>query len=381
MDFSWAEQQLVQKQNVFEFARQTLNDNLIERDLSGEFSRQLWQKCADFGIQGYAVAETYGGQGQDILSTLLMMEGFGEGCRDNGLILAINAQMWTVQLSIEQFGSEALKQRVLHGLCNGKLIGAQAITEPEAGSDIYSLAMQAQKTTDGYVLNGTKSWVTLGPVADLFLVFATVDSGLGKWGITGFVVSRDTPGLSVGATRDKMGLRTVPFSDLILEECLIPIENRLGPEGAGLSLFNASLEWERSCMFASQLGLMARQLEQSIAYARQRKQFGQAIGKFQSVANRIVDMQLRLETGRLLLYKVAWLKKQGEPATMEAAMAKLYLTQSLVDSSLDAIAIHGAKGYATEFEVERNLRDAVGATIFGGTSDVQRTIVARMLGL
>jgi len=178
-----------------------------------------------------------------------------------------------------------------------------------------------------------------------------------------------------------MGLRTSPMGELILQDCFIPEENRLGPEGAGARIFNNSMEWERSCILAGNLGVMERQLETSIEYARERQQFGQPIGKFQSVANRIVDMKVRLETARLILYKVAWLKKMGKPAVMEAAMAKLYLSECFVQSGLDAIRTLGGYGYMTEFEVERNLRDAIGGTIYSGTSDIQRNIIARLLGL
>jgi alkylation response protein AidB-like acyl-CoA dehydrogenase len=201
------------------------------------------------------------------------------------------------------------------------------------------------------------------------------------WGITGFIIEKGMPGFSVSRELDKMGLRTSPMGELIFQDCFVPLENRLGPEGAGSNIFNHSMEWERSCILASHIGAMERQLEECIQYARDRHQFGQSIGKFQSVANRIVDMKVRMETARLLLYKVAWLKKMGKSALMEAAMAKLYLSESFIQSGLDAIRIHGSYGYMTEFEVERNLRDAIGGVLYSGTSDIQRNIIARLLGL
>ncbi len=178
-----------------------------------------------------------------------------------------------------------------------------------------------------------------------------------------------------------MGLRTAVMAELVLDDCWIPCENRLGPEGAGASIFSSSMEWERSCILASHLGAMERQLEVCVRYSRQRRQFGQAIGKFQSVSNRVANMKVRLETARLVLTKVAWLKNMGKPAVMEAAVAKLYLSECFVESSLDAIRIHGGYGYMTDFEVERDLRDAVGGTLYSGTSDIQRVIIARWLGL
>jgi hypothetical protein len=309
------------------------------------------------------------------------MEGLGYGCHDNGLIFAINAQMWSVMMPILSFGSEELKRRYLPALCSGEMIGAHGMTEPDTGSDAYGLRTRAVRSGDGYILNGSKMFVTNAPVADMAVVFATVDPSKGMWGITGFIVDTGTPGFSVSRGIDKMGLRTSPMGELILQDCYIPLENRLGPEGTGARIFNHSMEWERSCILASNLGVMERQLEQSIAYARERIQYDQPIGKFQSVANRIVDMKVRLETARLILYKVAWLRKIGKPAAMEAAMAKLYLSECFVQSGLDAIRTLGGYGYMTEFEVERNLRDAIGGTIYSGTSDIQRNIIARLLGL
>jgi hypothetical protein len=224
-------------------------------------------------------------------------------------------------------------------------------------------------------------FVTNGPVADLAVVFATIDPSKGMWGITGFIVEKGTPGFTISKGIEKMGLRTSPIGELILQDCFVPEKNRLGPEGAGSRIFNHSMEWERSCILASHLGVMERQLENSIDYARERKQYGKSIGKFQSVSNRIVDMKIRLETARLLLYKVAWLKMNGKSAVMEAAMAKLYLSESFVQSGLDAIRTLGGYGYMTEFEVERDLRDSIGGTIYSGTSDIQRNIIARLLGL
>lgn len=381
MDFAWSHDQLHFKRTVVEFAQRELNHQLIERDRQQEWSRESWKKCADLGLLGLAVPETYGGAGADILTTMLVMEGLGYGCRDNGLIFGMNAQMWSVQHPILAFGTETQKQKYLPGLCHGELIGAHAMSEPGSGSDAYSLSTRARRRDDCYVLDGTKMFVTNAPVADVFVIFATVDPQKGLGGVTAFMVDKGTPGLQVGRAIEKMGLRTSPMAEVILTDCAIPVESRLGPEGAGPAIFNSSMEWERSCILGSQVGAMERQLEACIRYARERRQFGQPIGKFQAVANRIADMKLRLETARLLLYKVAWLKQAGKPAIMEAALAKLYLSESFVQSSQDAIRTFGGYGYTTEFEVERDLRDAVGGTLYSGTSDIQRLIVARWLGL
>lgn len=381
MDFSWTEEQLALKKSVVNFAQKELNTGLINRDRHGEISLDNWRKCAQFGIQGLPIPEKYGGSGADILTVMLAMEGLGYGCRDNGLIFAINAQMWSVQLPILNFGSEKQKQKYLHSLCNGSLIGAHGMTEPNSGSDAYSLRTRADKVDDGYLLNGTKMFVTNAPIADIAIIFATVDPNKERSGITAFIVSKEMQGYQISRNLEKMGLRTSPMAEIILQDCFVPEENVLGPIGGGTSIFTDSMGWERSSILGSQIGAMQNQLEVSIRYARERRQFGKPIGKFQSVSNRIADMKVRLETARLLLYKVAWTKNQGKSAVLESALAKLYLSESFVDSSIDAIRIFGGYGYMTEFEVERDLRDAIGGTIYSGTSDIQRTIIARLLGL
>ncbi len=381
MDFSWSQEQLAFQQSVITFAQKELNNATVKRDSSSTFDRSLWKKCAEFGLLGISVPDTYGGCRSDTMSALLAMEGLGYGCRDNGLTFGINAHVWTAQLPIFLFGTEEQKMRYLPKMCRGELIGADAFTEPEAGSDVFSLKTQARKTEDGYILNGTKRFITFAPIADVIIVFAITDPSAGKWGISAFLVDKDTPGLKASSAWEKMGLRSIPMSDVIMDDCFVPQENLLGKEGGGIGISQSSLEWERCFILASQLGAMERQLEEAVRYARGREQFNQPIGKFQSVSNRIADMKLRLETARLLLYKVGWLKEQDRSAMLEAALLKLYLSESFVDSSLDAIRIHGGYGYMTEYQVERDLRDAIGGVLYGGTSDIQRNIIASLMGL
>lgn len=381
MDFEFTEEHLAIRKSAIRFAQKALNDEMIERDRDGVFSRELWRKCADFGIQGSAFPQKYGGSDADILGTMLLMEGLGYGCKDSGLIFAINGQMWTVQMPILRFGSDAQKDRYLPKLCSGEWIGAHGMTEPDSGSDAFSLSTTAKLEGDYYVLNGTKTFSTSAPVADVFIVFATVDKRKSFMGVTGFIVEKNFPGFGVGKDIGKMGLRTAPMAELILEDCKVPVENRLGKEGNGAAIFEDAIEWERSCILASLLGGMERQLERCIKYAKEREQFGKPIGKYQSVANKIVDMKVRMETARLVLYKVAWMKQAHGKATMEAAIAKLYLSESWIRSCLDAIQIHGGYGYTTEFELERDLRDSVASTLYSGTSEIQRNIIARYLGL
>ena len=347
MDFSWPNEYLDYKNQVIQFAKSELNDRTFERDEAQEFSKTLWKKCADFGIQGLALPKKYGGQLEEVnfMRALLAMQGMGYGCKENALPFALNAQMWTVQTPILHFGSEAQKEEFLIPMSKGELIGAHALTEPNAGSDIYSMEMVAEKVDDGYVLNGKKHLITLAPLCDFVLVFASTNPKLGKWGVSAFLVKKGTPGFESSPMQSKMGMRSVHIGSLEFKDCLIPETSRLGSEGLGFSIMNHSLEYDRCCILASQLGAMERQLEAAIDYAKTRKQFGQPIGKFQSVANRIVDMKLRLETSQLLLYKTAWLKDKGQTAVLESAILKLHLSEAFVESSMDAIRTHGGRSF------------------------------------
>ena len=381
MDFSFTAEQQQYREEVVKFATQLAGDS-VARDQEGRFSHDDWRACAEFGIQSMSVPEEFSGRQQpEFVTAVLAMEAMGYGCRDNGLTFALNAQSWTVQRPIVEAGTRSQRQRFLPKLCSGALIGAHAMTEAQTGSDAFNLRTHARKVDQGYCLNGTKCYVSLGPIADVALVFATTDPALGKWGVTAFLVDLNGRGVTRGAPRSKMGLNTVPMGDLHFDDCFVPEENVLGSPGSGLSLSSSFLEWERCCIVASQLGAMQRQLEQCIDYVRERRQFDQPIGKFQSVSNRIVDMKLRLETSRLLLYRSAWLKQSGQSAMIDIALLKLHLSESFVASSLDAVRLHGARGYLRDDEIERDLRDAVGGVLYAGTSDIQRNIIARLLGL
>jgi len=375
-----AEQQQLQSAAI-KFAKSELNDDVIRRDHDEVFSFSGWKKCAEFGALGLPVPAEYGGMGLGITEVIAVMEGLGYGAGDEGLLFSINAHLWTNTLPILVYGSDEQKRKYLPGLCNGELVGANGASEPDAGSDIFAMRTRAEKQGDCYVLNGTKTFVTNAPVAHLFVVYATIDARLGPTGITAFLVDRDTPGLTVTRGLEKMGLRTSPMAEITFDNCAVPIGNRLGREGRGVEVFESSMEWERGCILASYLGVMKRQLETCIAHVRNRKQFGKAIGKFQSVANRIVDMKVRLDTCRPLVYRIGWLKQHNKPATLEAAVAKLYVSESLIKSCQDALQIFGGYGYMVEQGIERDLRDALGSTLYSGTSEIQRNIVAKCLGI
>jgi alkylation response protein AidB-like acyl-CoA dehydrogenase len=381
VDFSLSAEQRELKEAAIAFARRELYQDLAKREDVGELSPQAWRACAQFGIQGLPVPAELGGGGADILTTVLVMEALGYGCRDNGLIFSLNAQMWSLELPLVKFGTPAQQQAYLPGLLSGDLIGVHAMTEPGSGSDAFSMRTCAELQGDHYVLNGTKIYITNAPVADVVLVFAAHPGKPRPVGISAFLVDKGTPGFTVSRGLEKMGLRTSPMGEVVLADCLVPAGKRLGPEGAGMAIFNSSMKWERACILASAVGAMQRQLEACVRHARTRKQFGQAIGKFQGVAGKVADMYLRLEAARLLIYQAAWLGQQGGPAVAAAAAAKLFTSEAWVQSSLDAIQVHGAYGYMKESGVERDLRDAVASTIYSGTSEIQRVILSRMLGL
>jgi alkylation response protein AidB-like acyl-CoA dehydrogenase len=381
MNFELTDEQRRLQQSAIDFARTALGGDMRQRDRDETFDRTLWEHCARFGVLGMPIPEAYGGLGLGLTDLITVMEGLVYGTRDQGLLFSLNAHLWTNSMPILKYGTDAQRQRHLPGLSDGTVIGANGASEPDAGSDIFAMRTQATRQGDTYVLNGTKMFVTNAPVCNLIVAYATIDPALGPMGVTAFIVERDRPGVTIGRHLEKMGLRTSPMAEIVFEDCVIPVENRLGREGRGVEVFECSMEWERGCILASCLGVMRRQLEECIAHARSRRQFGKPIGKFQAVAGRIVDMKVRLETCRPLVYRLGALKDQNRKAMLEAAVAKLHVSDCLVKSSLDAVQIFGGYGYMMEQQIERDLRDAVGSTIYSGTSDIQRNIIASQLGL
>ena len=381
MDFALSRGQQDWHDRAVGFARTELADDLLGRDERREFWREGWRRCARFGIQGLPIPDEYGGRGQGLPVTIAAMEGLGYGCPDNGLIFAINASLWTVAIPILLYGTEDQKRRYLPGLCDGSIVGANGASEPEAGSDIFSMTTRAERRGDGWVLERPED---LGheraggrPVRLLRLdrpgPGGDGDLGLPRPGRRAGVPGRprDPQAGPPDGPDGRAGLRGLPA----------PGRRPARPRGAGgrglqrLDGVGAGGDPGRT------LGTMRRQLERCIEHARTRKQFGKPIGKFQAVANRIVEMKLRLETCRPLVYRIGWLKEQGKDATMEAAMAKLHVSECFVQNSLDAVQVFGASGYATETGIERDLRDSVGSLIYSGTNDIQRNIIAQQLGL
>lgn len=382
MDFELSTEQKQLRESIVRFARGTLNEGVIERDRAQEFPRALWRACAGLGLQGLPAPERYGGSDADPLTCAVALEALGYGCRDGGLVFSLAAHMLACVVPIARHGNDAQRSRLLPGLCDGSTIGAHAITEPGSGSDTFAMTMRAERVAGGWRLEGTKTFISNGPVADVVLVFAVTDPGKGfHGGVTAFVVEKGMPGFHPGQAFEKMGLRTSPVGELVFDDARVGDDAVLGSVGGGASVFTTAMEWERTLLVAAHVGVIERLLETGIAYARTRTQFGQAIGKFQAVSHRIADMKVQLDAARLLTYRAASRLDVSRAVAMDASIAKLFVSESLVKAALDTIQLHGGNGFMTEYEVERALRDAVGSTLYSGTSEMQRNIIARWLGL
>lgn len=365
-----------------DWARANLTDDTLSvRDLECTFWREGWEKIGARGLFGLLASPEFGGQGRSLTSTLLELEGLGLGCRDDGLVFATTSQVLTVGMALERFGTPEQAKEWMPKLISGEAIGSFSMSEPESGSDAFSLTTTATPVPEGYVLNGEKAWVTMAPVADVFIVFATTNPELGRWGVSAFCIPADTPGLAVGSNRPKMGMRTTPFSNITFTDCHIPASALMGAEGAGASIFSSSMEAERGFLLVGSIGALERVLLDAVAYGQSREQFGQPIGSFQGVSHALSDVKLAHESARLLMYKAAALQQRGESSMMAAALSKLAGSEGALAGALASVEIHGARGYVSEYGVERDLRNLSGGVIYGGASGIQKNIIARLLGL
>lgn len=336
------------------------------------FDRAGWRTCAELGIHGLPVPRRWGGQGLNPPAVVDALEALGYACPDRGLLFSIGAHLWGAVHPLSTFGSDRQKAR-LRDLCAGRSIGAHGVTESEAGSDALSMKTRATRRGSRWILSGRKRFVTNSPIADLFVVYARTEGG----GLSAFLVDRRTRGVGV-EKRDFMGLSSAPIGELVLRRCDLPADALLGRLGAGETMFQQSMEWERACIMAPAVGSMARLLERCHERARERRQFGRPIGEFQFVSGRLADMRLRVETSRALLRAFARRKADGRSAMAESAMAKLHIGEAWIQSCQDAMQIFGGSGYLTETGLERELRDALGSRAYSGTPDIQRAIIARM---
>jgi alkylation response protein AidB-like acyl-CoA dehydrogenase len=379
VDFGWSDEHLRLRRAAVEFASTRLADAVRERDRDGIFSRELWAACAEFGLQGLLAPVTSGGGGEDLLSSVAILEGIGYGGRDNGLVFSVVAHVASCTEPLSTFGNDEQRRTWLPGLADGRLIGATGITEPDSGSSALTLATTAVPDGDQWVLRGSKTFVTNAPVANLFVIYARTGQGFG--GISCFLVPRETAGLTVGAPIEKMGLRTSPMAEVFLDDCRLPASSLVGAVGTGAMIFSQTMEVERLLVMAPAIGVMERLLERCVTHARQRRAGAAAIGKHQAIAHRIADMELQLESSRLLLYRAAWQRMHRGSANRESALAKLAVSEAYEAVCRSAVQVFGGYGYTAAYEIERELRDALAATLYVGTSEIQRNLVAGLRGL
>jgi alkylation response protein AidB-like acyl-CoA dehydrogenase len=380
MDFSFSQEQMMFKDQVIRFATNEILPRCQEHDLMGNFDFQSFRKLGEFGILGLHFPERFGGSDADVVTTTLAGEALGEAGVDGGLTLSYGAHTFLCMDTIFSHGTEAQQNRYLSRLGSGEWIGCMGLTEPGAGSDVASITTHASKQGDRYVLNGTKMFITNGPVSDVAVVYAKTDKDQKHAGISAFIVEKGTPGFSTGKPLNKMGVRSSHTSELIFEDCEIPAENLLGQEGAGFLMAMQTVEWDRSTIMAPFVGGMTYVLKRCIQYAKERRQFGRPIAHFQAIKHKLADIKIFIEAARSLIYRIAWCKDQGRPLNhMEAAVAKLFIGDWSLGPANDAVVIHGGYGYCHEYDVERNFRDGRLAPIGGGTSEIAKRIIAKLI--
>jgi alkylation response protein AidB-like acyl-CoA dehydrogenase len=368
------------RQAARDFARKEIAPIAAEFDESGEFPLKTIHKMGEMGFMGIEVPEEYGGAGMDTLSYVLALEEISKVDASHGTILSVNNSLFGS--GILHFGTEAQKEKFLRPVASGQAIGAYSLTEPMSGSDAGTMRSRAVRDGDDYVINGRKSWVTSGPVADFLVLFTMTDPAKKHRGVTAFLVEADRPGYVRGKKEPKLGIRASATSEIVFEDCRVPLENRLGAEGEGFKIAMAVLDAGRIGIAAQALGIAEAAYEASVAYAIEREAFGQKIGEFQGISFKLADMKTRIEAARLLVYQAAMAKQRakasGERFTLEAAMAKLFASETAMFVAHAAVQIHGGMGYSKEYPVERYFRDAKITEIYEGTSEIQRLVIARL---
>lgn len=382
MSFEPTEDQRRLSDEIVRFARAELNEGVEERDRAETFRRDLFEACGRMGLPGLPVPEEYGGQGADALTTAIALEAFGYGCKDGGLVFSVCAHLLACVVPVWRHGTEAAKRRWLPGLCDGSLVAVNGMTEAESGSDAYAMRTRAERDGDGWVLNGAKIFSSNGPVADVAVVYAVTEPDKPPASsLTAFVVEAGADGFSAGQSFHKLGLRTCPIGELVLDGVRVGDDAVIGGRGGGAVVFNESMEWERACLVGAHVGAMQRLLEECVAFARTRRSGGRPIAANQAVTHRLADMKVRLEAARLLTRSAASRLGAHRGVGLDASIAKLYASEALVESALDAVRIFGGYGFLADYGIERALRDSIGGVIYSGTNDIQRNIIARWLGL
>jgi butyryl-CoA dehydrogenase len=377
MDFALNEEHRMVQKTARSFAARKLKPVASRMDRDGAYPAELVRELGEMGLMGVFVPQEYGGAGMDLISYAIALEEISKVWASLGTIMSVNNSL--VCASLLRFGTEAQKKRYLPLLANGAWSGCYALTEPASGSDAASIQTQAKRAAGGYLLNGTKIFTNHGSRANLAVVYAVTDPSRGKSGISAFLVQCPSPGFTVGKIEDKLGLRSSETAELIFRDCPVPEDNLLGREGEGLRVALATLDGGRIGIAAQAVGIAQACLEESLAYSRERRQFGQTIANFQAIQWMLADMATEIDAARLLTYRSAWLHHQGRRATRAAAMAKLFASEACNRAAYKAVQIHGGYGYMKDFTVERLFRDARVTTLYEGTSEIQRLIIARRL--
>ena len=377
MPFKLTDEQIMIQTMVRDFAREVLLPTAMERDRTKEFPAENLRKMAELGLMGMMVPPEYNGAGADTLSYVLALQEVAYACASTAVIMSVHNSI--VCETINRFGTEEQKQAYLKPLAAGEVIGAFALTEPQAGSDPVSQVTWARRDGDHYIIHGTKRFITSGKNAGLTIVTAKTDKTKRHKGISAFIVEKGTPGLTVGKTEQKMGLCASDTTDLVFEDCLISADNLLGQEGDGFKIAMTALDGGRIGIAAQSVGLAQAALDAAVSYAKEREQFGQPISKFQGLRWMLADMATELEAARQLTFAAAAKKDRGERYTMQASIAKLFASEMVNDVTAKALQIHGGYGYIKEYPVERFYRDARVFTIYEGTSEIQRVVIANHL--
>lgn len=380
MDFEFTEEQKMIRETARRFADEEIIPHARENDVEERFPREIIKKMAPLGFLGGPIPEEYGGAGLDFISDAIVFEEIGRGCSSVRTIVSVQVSL--VELSILHWGTEEQKRRFLPLLCKGEILGAFAITEPEAGSDAASIKTSAVKKGDGWVLNGSKTWISTGDVAGIVIIFAQTDPSKGYKGITAFILEKGTAGFTTREIKGKLGLRSADTAQLFFEECFIPEGALLGNVGEGFKIAMSALDNGRYGVAAGCVGIIEGCIDACVKYARERHQFGRPIASFQLVQDMIARMVVDRDAARLLVYRTGDLKNRGIRNTLETSIAKYYASEAAVRAATDAIQVHGAYGYSNEYPVERYLRDAKVATIYEGTSQIQKLIIGEhVLGI
>jgi butyryl-CoA dehydrogenase len=374
MDFKLTEEQELVRKNMREFAVRYVDPIAAEIDENSRHPAELFRKLAEGGWMGIPIPQQYGGAGSDFLTHIIAVEEISRSCSSTGFTLSFHAGI--IGMSLNLFGNEEQKKKYLVPLARGQHMGAFALTEPGAGTDVMAVSTTAVRDGNGYVMNGTKTFVSNGPLADTYIVFCWTDKSAGKKGMSAFIIPRDTTGLKPGVHFKKMGLRSSQTSEVVFKECPIPGENLLGQEGAGLVMAMTGFDHGRIGIAAQAIGILQAALDESIRYAKERVQFGNPIARQQAIAWMIADMATDLSAARFLAYHAAWLKDQKQPFGKEASMAKLFATEAAMKHTTQAVQIHGGYGYIKGVKVERLMRDAKIAEIYEGTSEAQRMVIS-----